>query len=576
MMRIKQNGRRPGAAAPGALMALTLALALILGLAPRASAAEGVVITTGAEQYGPAPCLVRADVSGLFADASIVSIRSADAPEGGQITAAVADRGFIEFYVRAHGTFALADTGETVSSMTLTGNLESTSAAEKSYKGAGSGTAEDPLTVLADFANLSSNVKKLQATWKSFNVFAGFDLEGTETVRDGAAVRKILVEDRDEATGRLLGSFYIDGALWDVTPGDRKGPYYLNYILDPGDEDLTSGYALDNHFSYTSNAPGGEERRAAALDLIKRVRDSRDSVLFLLSRLRDFGGPLAFKIYVGDTGKLNPGDKVAVAYLLGSSNRNIYHGIKPDIQTLLAEESTYGKYYQDAGLTAIVDPEGYLSFTLYNGGYFALAKITGDAADMVWGTPDFSNITGETTAGTREVYFTDVPIKHWAYIDIYAMAQEGIIGGYENGQFRPEAGITRAEFLKLLLSALKTPIRQGSGGFADAERHWAKDYIHTAHELGYVSGISETAFGVNDSITREQMAVILCRAKSLSPLSADGIGDGDRVSSWARGYIGACMAAKYVTAGDDGSFRPGDNLTRAEAAAVIHKIYNIG
>jgi hypothetical protein len=534
------------------------------------AAEAGVTITTGAEQYGPAPCLIRADVSGRFADASIVSVQG-----GGQNTAAVVDRGFIAFYVKAHGTFTVTETGQTVSSMTLTGNLESTSTAKNSYKGSGNGTAEEPLTVLADFANLSSNMKKLQATWKSFNVFAGFDINGASSIRDNAMVRQVLVEDRDEVTGRLLGSFYIDGSLWNVTTEDRKGPYYLNYMLDPGDEDLTSGYALDNHFSYTSNAPGGEARKAAALELIKQVRDSRDSALFLLSRLRDFGGPLLFKIYVGDTGKLNPGDSVTISYLLGSSNRNIYHGIKPDLQTLLNEEPTYSQYYQDAGLTAVVDQDGYLSFTLYNGGYFALTKTGGSAPGGVWETPDYSNVSENAGAGPKEVYFSDVPIKHWAYVDIYAMAQEGVIGGYGDGQFRPETGITRAEFLKLLLSVMKTPIQQGAGGFADAEGHWAKDYIYTAHKLGYVSGVSDTAFGVNDNITREQMTVILCRAKSLSPMGADGIGDEDQVSSWAKGYIGACMAAKYVTAGDDGHFRPRDNLTRAEAAAVIHKIYNL-
>ncbi len=551
-------------------LTLFTALLLMFIFTLSALAAGSAKITTTAEQYGAAPCTVKVDVGSYFDDAAVVGIQGE-----GQTTGAVVDEGYIEFYLTKHGSFTVSDTGKTVVSMTLTDNLGSQSTDNDAYKGTGNGMKEKPLTVLADFANLASDVKKLQATWKGYNVFAGFDTVGT-TARNSGAVKKILVEDRDETTGKLLGSFYVDGSQWQATQEADKGPYYMNYLLDPTDEYITSGYALDNHYSYTGNAAGGEERRTSALKLIKSVRDSKDSALFVQSRLRDYAGPITFKIYVGGLGKFEPGDTVGIAYLLGSSNRNVYHGIKPDLATLLADEPTYSKYYQDAGLTSIVDTDGYLSFTLYNGGYFALSKVTGGSSGTVWKMPDYSGVSSDDSTSAAEVYFSDVPIKHWAYVDIYAMAQEGVISGYADGTFKPFGNITKGEFLKLLLTVLNKTIQSGESGFTDADNSWAKDYVYTACQLGIVSDANGGAFGVNEDINREQVAVMICKAKSLPPLATDGFNDDDQISSWAKGYIGACKAGKYISGDADGNFRPQVLLTRAEAAAVIHKINNLG
>ena len=328
------------------------------------------MFTTDEMRYGKVPAVIKAEVKGEFPNASIVNIEGE-----GKKTAAVVDSGGISFYVERHGIYKITDTGKNVASQSIQGNLESVTPGQVAYKGAGNGTLEEPLTVLADFANLSSAVKKLQVTWKGYNVYAGYDLAGTAPLNQ-SAVKKVLVEDRDEITGKLIGSFYLDGALWKPTQEANKGPYYMNYMLDPTDEYLTAGYALDNHYNYTENSAGGKEKMTEALVRLKAVRDSKDSVLFLQTRLRDFAGPITFKIDVSGLKKFKQGDKVAIRYLLGSSNRNVYHGTKPSAEVLLADESTYSKYYQDKGVTAVVDSEGYLTYTLYNGGYFALTKVT--------------------------------------------------------------------------------------------------------------------------------------------------------------------------------------------------------
>ncbi|NLC77138.1 MAG: S-layer homology domain-containing protein, partial [Clostridia bacterium] len=92
--------------------------------------------------------------------------------------------------------------------------------------------------------------------------------------------------------------------------------------------------------------------------------------------------------------------------------------------------------------------------------------------------------------------FPDVE-EHWAQQDITLLTAKGLIGGYPDGSFRPERGVTRAEFARMLISALNMEesawaLEGGSQLFRDVPlTHWARVYIQLAWELGIVAGYKD-------------------------------------------------------------------------------------
>ncbi len=102
----------------------------------------------------------------------------------------------------------------------------------------------------------------------------------------------------------------------------------------------------------------------------------------------------------------------------------------------------------------------------------------------------------------------------WAEEAITALAEEGIIGGYPDGTFRPENPVTRAEFAKMVARAFA--IRPaGEPRFSDIDDDWAKAYITALSEAGIASGYPDGTFGPERHISRAEMVAMLIRAVKL-------------------------------------------------------------
>jgi|GEM_PF-2050731 hypothetical protein len=172
---------------------------------------------------------------------------------------------------------------------------------------------------------------------------------------------------------------------------------------------------------------------------------------------------------------------------------------------------------------------------------------------------------------TPKVTLTDIS-GHWAQADIQKLVAAGAISGYPNKTFKPNNNITRAEFAVTLVKALKLAPKSGKV-FNDTAKHWAKDSIATAQAYGIISGYSDTKFGPNDNITREQMAVMITKAASLkAAANAKTFTDSAKVSAWAKDAVIAASSNGIISGYPDGSFKPKANATRAEAATMIVKI----
>lgn len=121
--------------------------------------------------------------------------------------------------------------------------------------------------------------------------------------------------------------------------------------------------------------------------------------------------------------------------------------------------------------------------------------------------------------------FSDVPKGYWAANYIGYMQQFGIITGYSDGSFRPDAPVTRAEFAAIASRFEK--LTEGSKSFTDVpDTYWAARYINFAATRGWVTGYSDGTFKPENTITRAEVAAVTCR---LLERSAD--------QSYIRGHL---------------------------------------
>ena len=181
-----------------------------------------------------------------------------------------------------------------------------------------------------------------------------------------------------------------------------------------------------------------------------------------------------------------------------------------------------------------------------------------------------------TSAADQFIYqppardFSDVPRTHWAYPYIRTLASRGIIVGFPDGTFRPDESVTRAQFVKMLELILGVSLGNGTTPFSDVPASaWFAPYVSSAVQAGIVQGFSPHTFGPNEPLTREQAAVLLARALKLAGTTAPQFTDEGSDDAWAAPAVQASAAAGYMTGFPDGSFRPLDPMTRAQAAKVL-------
>lgn len=185
----------------------------------------------------------------------------------------------------------------------------------------------------------------------------------------------------------------------------------------------------------------------------------------------------------------------------------------------------------------------------------------------------------------NKVTFNDIAkVQPWAGRQIQVVAAKGAIEGKSAGVFAPQDKITRAEFAKILITALNLDNKLATTSkFSDVpSTHWAAPYIAVAAEQGIITGKTASTFAPNATITRAEMATMIARAlKSTQGLKdVDNAGaalsvfkDAAKIGSAFRSSV-AWAAANDIIIGANGKFLPNNNATRAEAAVIIYRAIN--
>ncbi len=212
------------------------------------------------------------------------------------------------------------------------------------------------------------------------------------------------------------------------------------------------------------------------------------------------------------------------------------------------------------------------------------SKSTGVKINIPIGDVVKNNINIDSnTLSEKQVFFSDLGIDHWAYESVRYLKATNTISGYEDGTFKPDNNITRAEFLKILFLALKvdmTAAEEINDEFNDCNKDdWYCSYFAKAKEVGVIVGDDQNNCLPNNFISRQEAAVIVYRAiESLDKtLNRDSevypFSDGADIADWASSAVAKLQAAGIVD-GTNNCFMPRNPLTRAEGSKIIHKTVN--
>ena len=116
---------------------------------------------------------------------------------------------------------------------------------------------------------------------------------------------------------------------------------------------------------------------------------------------------------------------------------------------------------------------------------------------------------------TKDNAYTDVKAGDWFNNAVSTLSNAGIINGYPDGTFRPNAPITRAEMAKVI--AMFAELDKDSEGFKDIAGHWAEAYIKLAAGNGWIAGYPDGTFRPNQDITRAETMTMINRVLERVP-----------------------------------------------------------
>ena len=183
----------------------------------------------------------------------------------------------------------------------------------------------------------------------------------------------------------------------------------------------------------------------------------------------------------------------------------------------------------------------------------------------------------------KPMYFEDVAPGKW-YFDAVAFAKEhSLFQGVGNGNFAPEKPMTRAMLVQVLYNYAGSG-RICENTFTDVpDKAWYARAVAWAAEEGIVTGVRAGVFDPNANVTREQLAVIVCRFTQKQGIDVSGAGalsgfpDADKVSKWARDAVAWAVDRGILTGSKEGGqvlLQPRANATRAEVAAIMMRCVN--
>ncbi|MDY3983068.1 MAG: S-layer homology domain-containing protein [Veillonellaceae bacterium] len=189
----------------------------------------------------------------------------------------------------------------------------------------------------------------------------------------------------------------------------------------------------------------------------------------------------------------------------------------------------------------------------------------------------------EATTKATDGPFSDIA-KHWAKEAILAMYNDHFISGFPDGTFRPNVTISRAQiasiYNNILTATNHLPKDKKTVTYTDVPTdNWAYDAVEHVSEAGIMKAESARAFNPSSTMTRQSFAITAAHFADYLGIKNDNskkaiqFADSNELSSAGKSAVTQLAQEGFINAGSDVLFRPQDTITRAEAAAILYRIY---
>ncbi len=179
----------------------------------------------------------------------------------------------------------------------------------------------------------------------------------------------------------------------------------------------------------------------------------------------------------------------------------------------------------------------------------------------------------QTPAATSNGF--DDMTSHWAKSAVEKLVDKGIINGYPDNTFCPDAEITRAEFITILIKGFPQNEANKTSFVDVSDGAWYEAYLAQAEKAGIVLGDTQKRAFPNQPVTRQDAAVMLRRVLDIYGVSfgesEEEFLDNDSISEYAKDAVYSLVASDIIKGMGDGTFAPGGKTTRAQAAVLINR-----
>lgn len=177
----------------------------------------------------------------------------------------------------------------------------------------------------------------------------------------------------------------------------------------------------------------------------------------------------------------------------------------------------------------------------------------------------------------NKVIYKDIDDARWAEEPIYYLAEYGVVKN-DDGMLYPNDFIERKDFVELVIGAFGMYNTGAESNFSDVGKtSYYYLYVSSAYELGIINGVTKTRFGMNEKLTRQDMATIIYRLLIMDGVQFDNkypltFADSLSIDDYAFDAVYSLKNAGLISGNGDNRFLPHKYTTKAEAYKLVYNV----